>query len=146
MTSPRETRGLRAQSDTIPTGTYVSHEKRLYLCRSVGQNPNMVPSPSSKRESARRLPSYLRGSGAEPVGELRRLRDEAVSAAQARALHQPVPSTTVRGLKQKLLQPETFTARATPANGVSPLEIYVHEFRRTKSRDRVPLGTYLCVS
>ena len=47
--------------------------------------------------------------------------------------------TTVRGLKQKLLQPETFTAKATPANGVSPLEIYVHEFRRTKSRNRVPL-------
>ena len=45
----------------------------------------MLPSPASKRKSSRRLPSYLRNSGGEPVGELlRRLREEAREAAQAR--------------------------------------------------------------
>ena len=50
----------------------------------------MVPSPSSKRKSSRRLPSYLRNqAGAEPVGELRRLREEAANAAIERdRLHQ----------------------------------------------------------
>ena len=50
----------------------------------------MVPSPSSKRKSSRRLPSYLRNQvGAEPVGELRRLREEAANAAIERdRLHQ----------------------------------------------------------
>ena len=43
--------------------------------------------------------------------------------------------TTVRALKQKLFQPESFTGRATPANSISPSEIFVHEFRQTKSRD-----------
>ena len=45
----------------------------------------MVPSPSSKRKSSRRLPSYLRNQ----VGELRRLREEAANAAIERdRLHQ----------------------------------------------------------
>ena len=50
----------------------------------------MVPSPSAKRKSSRRLPSYLRNQvGAEPVGELRRLREEAAQAAIERdRLHQ----------------------------------------------------------
>ena len=50
----------------------------------------MVPSPSAKRKSSRRLPSYLRNQvGAEPVGELRRLREEAAKAAIERdRLHQ----------------------------------------------------------
>ena len=50
----------------------------------------MVPSPSSKRKSSRRLPSYLRNQvGAEPVGELRRLREEAANAAIERdRIHQ----------------------------------------------------------
>ena len=47
----------------------------------------MVPSPSAKRKSSRRLPSYLRNQvGAEPVGELRRLREEA--AIERDRLHQ----------------------------------------------------------
>ena len=60
----------------------------------------MVPSPSSKRKSSRRLPSYLRNQvGAEPVGELRRLREEAANAAIERDrirnlpnLHSPRPA------------------------------------------------------
>ena len=43
--------------------------------------------------------------------------------------------TTVRALKQKLFQPESFTGRATPANSISPPDIFVHEFRQPKSRD-----------
>ena len=52
----------------------------------------MVPSPSAKRKSSRRLPSYLRNQvGAEPVGELRRLREEAAQAAieRDRLHHEP---------------------------------------------------------
>ena len=52
----------------------------------------MVPSPSAKRKSSRRLPSYLRNQvGAEPVGELRRLREEAAKAAieRDRLHHEP---------------------------------------------------------
>ena len=50
----------------------------------------MVPSPSAKRKSSRRLPSYLRNQvGAAPVGELLWLREEAVQAAIERdRLHQ----------------------------------------------------------
>ena len=60
----------------------------------------MVPSPSSKRKSSRRLPSYLRNQvGAEPVGELRRLREEAAQAAieRDRLHHETFPTFTALG-------------------------------------------------
>ena len=92
LLSPRETRGPSTQTNKTPADTYVSQECRLYLSRSVGQTPHMVPSPSSKRKSSRRLPSYLRGIGAEPVGELRRLREEAAQAAQDRKRQREEPA------------------------------------------------------
>ena len=57
----------------------------------------MVPSPASKRKSSRRLPSYLRKSGDEPVGELRRLREEARNAARERDGRTREPSSSSRG-------------------------------------------------
>ncbi|CAE7858578.1 TPT1 [Symbiodinium sp. KB8] len=57
----------------------------------------MVPSPASKRKSSRRLPSYLRKSAEEPVGELRRLRDEARNAARERDGLNRGPSSSSRG-------------------------------------------------
>ena len=53
-----------------------------FLRGPIQPSSAMVPSPSSKRKSSRRLPSYLTNQvGAEPVGELRRLREEAANAA-----------------------------------------------------------------
>ena len=47
-----------------------------------------MPSPSSKKKSARRLPSRLRKSREPPTGKLKELRDAAIAAAQARAAQQ----------------------------------------------------------
>ena len=44
----------------------------------------MAPSPSSKKKSARRLPSYLRHGQGEPVGALLQLREAAQEAARER--------------------------------------------------------------
>ncbi|CAE7214543.1 Pol [Symbiodinium natans] len=47
-----------------------------------------MPSPSSQKRSARRLPSRLRETGAEPTGHLQALREEAVERARSRQAQQ----------------------------------------------------------
>ncbi|CAE7247004.1 unnamed protein product [Symbiodinium natans] len=47
-----------------------------------------MPSPSSQKRSARRLPSRLRETGAEPTGHLQTLREEAVERARNRQVQQ----------------------------------------------------------
>ena len=44
----------------------------------------MAPSPSSKRKSSRRLPSYCRKGQGAPTGKLLQLRQDAAAKAQAR--------------------------------------------------------------
>ena len=81
-TTPAHTFGF---SSPTPSGSSI-------LRGPVQLSLAMVPSPSSKRKSSRRLPSYLRNQvGAEPVGELRRLREEAANAAIARDRLQRFP-------------------------------------------------------
>ena len=80
ITTPAHTTGILSPT---PSGNSI-------LRGPVQLSLAMVPSPSSKRKSSPRLPSYLRNQvGAEPVGELRRLREEAANAAIERdRLHQ----------------------------------------------------------
>ena len=83
----------------------------------------MVPSPSSKRKSSRRLPSYLKNQvGAEPVGELRRLREEAANAAIERdRLHQEPsqPSQPSAGARQAKTRGRGEGGKRFPQPGLS---------------------------
>ena len=68
-------------------GHITAHRERLrrtYVRLLSKVLSNMAPSPSSKKKSARRLPSYLRHGQGEPVGALLRLREEAQEAARER--------------------------------------------------------------
>ena len=110
----------------------------------------MVPSPSSKRKSSRRLPSYLRKQvGAEPVGELRRLREEAANAAIERdRLHQEPsqPSQPSAGTGQDKTRGRGEGGKRFPRPGLSigagagndepeqPIESHAHSSSSSRKR------------
>ena len=73
------------RQSTYPYRPHLTHEWTLLVNASI---QTAMPSPSSQKRSARRLPSRLRETGAEPTGHLQTLREEAVERARNRQVQQ----------------------------------------------------------